>query len=84
MSIPNWKLSPNRISKGFSQIAFSMTVLPKDDHTEFRPRGTAGSSMLDHDFGHWCFGGRIQINGHSDFEIFNNGGASPIFDLGVS
>ena len=35
ISIPNWKLSPNRISTGFSQIAFPITVLPKDDRTDF-------------------------------------------------
>ena len=34
-SIPNWKLSPNRISTGLSRIAFPITVLPKDDHTDF-------------------------------------------------
>ena len=34
-SIPNWKPSPNRISIGFSQIAFPITVLPKDDPTDF-------------------------------------------------
>ena len=32
-SIPNWKPSTNRIPKGFSQIAFHITVLPKDDRT---------------------------------------------------
>ena len=35
ISIPNWKPSPNRTSIGFSQIAFPITVLPKDDHTNF-------------------------------------------------
>ena len=35
--------------------------------------------MLDHDFGHMCFGRRIQISGHSDFAIFNDLGASSIF-----
>ena len=34
-SIPNWTLCPNHISIGFSQIAFLITVLPKDDHTDF-------------------------------------------------
>ena len=34
ISIPNWKLSPKRISTGFSQIAFLITVLPKDDRTD--------------------------------------------------
>ena len=29
------KPSPNRVSIGFSQIAYPITVLPKDDHTDF-------------------------------------------------
>ena len=33
-SIPNWKLSHNPVAKGFSRIAFPITVLPKDDHTD--------------------------------------------------
>ena len=45
----------------------------------FRSRGTTGSSILDHDFGHVCRGRRTQMSGHSDFEIFNNLGASSIF-----
>ena len=32
--IPNWKPSPNRTSKGFSQIAFPTTILPKDYRTD--------------------------------------------------
>ena len=40
--------------------------------------------MLDHDFGHLRFGGRIQISGHSDIGIFNNDGCIFQFDLGVS
>ena len=35
ISIPNWKLSLNRISIRFSQIPFPIIVLPKDDHTDF-------------------------------------------------
>ena len=35
ISIPNWNPSPNRAAKGFSQIAFPTTVLPKDDRTDF-------------------------------------------------
>ena len=35
ISNPNWKLSPTRTSIGFSQFAFPITVLPKDDHTDF-------------------------------------------------
>ena len=37
----------------------------------FRSRGTTGSSILDHDLGHLCFGRRIQISEHSDFGIFH-------------
>ena len=35
ISIHNWKPSPNRAAIGFSQIAFPVTVLPIDDHTDF-------------------------------------------------
>ena len=31
ISIPNWKPSPNRALIGFSQIAFHIIVLPKED-----------------------------------------------------
>ena len=34
MSISNWRPSPNRTSIGFSQIAFPIAVLPKDDRTD--------------------------------------------------
>ena len=77
MGIPNWKPSPNRAARGFSQIAFPITVLPKDD----RSRGTTGSSILDHDLGHLCRGRRIQMSGHSDLGIFNNLRASSILNL---
>ena len=45
----------------------------------FRSRGTTGSSILDHDLGHLCRGGRIQMSGHSDLGIFSIFGASSIF-----
>ena len=45
----------------------------------FRPRGTTGSSILDHDFDHLCRGRRIQMSGHSYFGIFKNCGESSIF-----
>ena len=35
ISIPNWEPSPNRVSIGFSQIAFPITVLPKDERKDF-------------------------------------------------
>ena len=34
ISIPNWEPSPNRTAIGFSQIAFPITVLLKDDHAD--------------------------------------------------
>ena len=33
--IPNLEFSPIHVSIGFSQIAFPIIVLPKDDHTDF-------------------------------------------------
>ena len=77
--IPNLEFSPSHVSIGFSQIAFPRIVLPKDDHTDSLSRGTTGSSILDHDFGHLCRGRRIQMSGHSDLGIFNNFGACSIF-----
>ena len=44
----------------------------------FRSRGTTEYSILTREFGHLCFGRRIQITGDSDFGIFNNVGASLI------
>ena len=49
----------------------------------FRSRGTTGSSILDHDFGHLCRGRRIQMSGHSDFWIFHNCEHLPFY-LGIS
>ena len=34
-AFPIWNPSPNRVSIGFSQIAFPKIVLPKDDRTDF-------------------------------------------------
>ena len=73
ISIPNWKPSPNRVSKGFSQIALPITVLLKDDHTDFVQKERLG---LPYSFGYLCRGRRIHMSGHSDFGIFNNFEAS--------
>ena len=78
-SIPNWKLSPNRILIRFSQIAFSHNSPAKGWPYRFRSRGKTGSSILDHDFGHLCRGRRIQMSRHSDLGIFYNFGAYSIF-----
>ena len=61
----------SHVSIGFSQIAFPITVLPKDDHTDFAQEEQLGLP-------YWtmilaiCRGRRIQMSGHSDFGIFNN------------
>ena len=44
-----------------------------------RSRGTTGSSILNHDFGHLCRGRRIPKSWHSDFGILSNLGTSSIF-----
>ena len=69
ISIPNWKPSPNRILIERSRIAFSHNSSAKGWLFRFRSRGTIGSSMLDHDLGHVCFGRRIQTSGHSDWNF---------------
>ena len=69
--IPNLEFSPSHVSIGFSQIAFPITVLPKDDRTDFAQEEHLGLP-------YWtmilaiCVGKRIQMSGHSDLGIFNN------------
>ena len=76
-SIPNWELSPNRVPTELSRTAFPITVLPKDDRTDFAQEERLGLPC-------WttilaiCHGFRIQMSGHSDFGIINNCGASSI------
>ena len=59
ISTPNWKPSPNRTSIGFCQIVVPITVLPKDDRTDFAQEERLGLPLLEHDFGHLCRGRRI-------------------------
>ena len=49
----------------------------------FRSRGTTGSSILDHDFGHLCLGRRVHTSGHSDFGIFEQSWCILQFYLGA-
>ena len=77
--VRSMELSPNHISTRFSQNCFPHKSLAKGWPCRFRSKGTTGSSLLDHDLGHLCRGGRIQMSGHSDFGIFNNLWASSIF-----
>ena len=71
-NIPNLEFFPIHVSIGFSQIAFPILVLPKDDRTDSAQEERTGSSILDHDFGSLCRGRRIRMFKHSDFGIFNN------------
>ena len=69
INIPNLELFPTRISKELFQIAVPIIVLPKDDRTD---------CAQEDDVGHLYLGRGIQLSGHSDFVILNNGGASSI------
>ena len=70
-TLPIWKPSPNRTFTRFSQIAFPIIVLPKDDHTDFAQEERLGLP-------YWtmisaiCRGRRIQMSRHSDLGILNN------------
>ena len=77
-AFPIWNFFPTVFQLNFLKIGFLITVLPKDDRTDLAQEEKTGSSILDHDLGHLCFGRRIQVSGHSDFGIFNNDGASSI------
>ena len=76
---PFWRCT-NRHSQleTFSQPYFKVTFSNCISHNSpakrwpyrFRSRGTTGSSILDHDFGHLCRGRRIQMSGHSTFGNF--------------
>ena len=52
--ILNLKFAPSHVSIRFSQIAFPNNSPAKRWPYSFRSRGTTGSSILDHDFGHLC------------------------------
>ena len=65
--------------KRISQIAFPLTVLPKDDRTVFVQEERLGLRYWTTDFGHWCRARRIQTSGHCDLEILRKLGASSIF-----
>ena len=45
-------------------------------------KGRPYISKLENDFGHLCFGRRIQISGHSDLGIFINDGAHSTASVG--
>ena len=72
------ELFPTNVPIELSRLVFPTIIRQVGDHTDFVHKETAGSSMLDHDLGHLCFGRRIQMSGHSDFGIFINDGASSI------
>ena len=49
-------VSPNRAPTEFSRIAIHLNRPAKGWPYKFLSRGTTGSSMFDHDFGHLCLG----------------------------
>ena len=72
IDIPNLEFSPSHVSIGFSQIAFPIKVLPKDDHTDSFQEKRQGLPYWTMVWAICVVVGRIQMSGHSDFEIFNN------------
>ena len=82
--IPYVDFSPNRVSIGFSQIAFPIIVLPKDDRTD-----STQEERLD--LPHWAMIWAICVVVDESrcldtpiFGIFNNLWASSIFTWGFS
>ena len=67
-TFPIWKPRFNRI---FSNCLFHNSPA-KGWPYKFLSRGTSGSSILEHDFGHLRRSRRIQMYGHSDLGILNN------------
>ena len=59
----------------FSHIAMPITVLPKDDQTDFTEEERLGLPHWTMIWAHLRFGRRIRMSGHSDLGIFNNCGA---------
>ena len=84
ISIPSWKPSPNRTSIGFSQIAFPITVLPKDDLKDF-----AQEERLGLPYWTMILATRVVVDESKwlDIPIWEFSiivGASSIFYLGIS
>ena len=72
-------ISPSHVSIGFSQIAFPIIALPKDDRTNSFQEERLGLPYWTMILAILCRGRRIQMSGHSDFGIFKNLWASSIF-----
>ena len=83
-AVPIWNFFPNRISIGFSQIAFPITVRPKDDRADF-----VQEERLDLPYWTMILAIRVVVDESKclDIPIFgisNNFGASSFFYLGIS
>ena len=59
---PNLVLFPNQVPSFFRTVF--PTSLASGCPYKFRSRGTTGSSMCSHDFGHLCFGRRVHTSEH--------------------
>ena len=84
ISIPNWKLSPNRTFIGLSQIAFPTTILPKDNRTDSVQEERLGLPYWTMILAMCVVVGRIHMSGHSDLGIFKQIVSIFHFYLGVS
>ena len=80
ISIPNWKTFSQPYFNRIFSNCLSHNSPARGWPYRFRSRGT---SILDHDLGHYCRGGRIQMSGHSDLGIFVIWVHPPFF-LGIS
>ena len=81
--LPKLILSPQgrqqNLSLGINPIDNAEPCHPHDNIVSSLARGTTGSSMFAHGFGHLCRGRRIHTSGHSDAGILSNLGASSNF-----
>ena len=75
ISIPNLEQFPDSVRIQLSR--------QKDDRTAFTQEERLGLPCGTINFGHLCFGRRVQKSGQSDFGILNNDAASSFF-LGVT
>ena len=61
------EFSPGHVSIGFSQFAFSIIALPKDDRRDSVQEEQLGLPYWTMILAMLCRGRRIQMSGHSDF-----------------
>ena len=70
--IPNLEFFPSHVSIGFSQIAFPIIVLPKDDRKNCVQEERLGLPYWTMILAICVVVDESKMSGHSDFGIFNN------------